>query len=182
MTGAEGIGGGAAAYYASQAQSIFSALPIGSLSGGEGAPSTSSADSGPAASTNLSPFAQLLSGLQQLQSQDPTRFSQVTSQISSQLQSAAQQASGLQSTGLGNLADEFQNASTTGNLSPLETQPHGHHGHHGGGGGTYDANGQSTGNGNSGLQQTLQQLFTQFTSEVNSALGQQQVAGTSGGS
>lgn len=169
MTGAEGIGGGAAAYFASRAQSTSLASPASSLSGGEGAGGLSGGEGGGGASSNISPFAQLLSELQQLQAQNPTSFTQVVSQISSQLQSAAQQQGpGIQSTVLGNLANQFQNVATTGDLSRL--QPH-HHAHQGGGA-TYGSNGQPTSNGSgNSWQQTLQQLFSSFSSEVTSALG-----------
>src|SRR5580704_3225222 len=40
----------------------------------------------------LSPFAQMLSTLQQLQQTDPTKYKQVTQQIATNLQSAAQTA------------------------------------------------------------------------------------------
>ncbi|MGH7135649.1 MAG: hypothetical protein ACREHD_07910 [Pirellulales bacterium] len=101
------------------------------------------------------------------------------------MQSAAQQATGGQSTVLGNLASQFQNVANTGDLSQLQT--HHHHGHHAGGG-TYGGNGQPTSTGSTSssgsgsLQQTLSQLFTNFTDEVESALGDQSAASTATGS
>lgn len=184
MTGAESIGSGAAAYYASRAQSVGCSGTSSGTSGSQAAGVED--DSG--ASTTISPFAQLLSNLQQLQTQNPTSFTQVVSQIASQLQSAAQQATGNQSTVLSNLASQFQNVANTGDLSQLQT--HHHHGHHGGG--TYGGNGQPTSNGSTStssttsgsgsLQQTLAQLFSDFSVEVDSALGDQSVASTSTGS
>ena len=64
----------------------------------------------------LSPFAQLMSTLQQLQQSDPTKYQQVTQQIATNLQSAAQTAQADGNTTAANqlnqLATDFTNAST----------------------------------------------------------------------
>ena len=95
-------------------------------------------------SNQISPFAQVLSSLQQLLQQNPTQYQQVTQQIATNLQNAAQaaQAAGntTQANQLGQLATDFQNASTSGrlpNVSDLAQAMHGHHHHHfhGAGGG-----------------------------------------------
>jgi len=85
----------------------------------------------------LSPFAQLMSTLQQLQQSNPTQYQQVTQQIATNLQSAAQTA---QSDGnttaaaqLNQLATDFTNASQTGqlpNIQDLAQAVGGHHHHH----------------------------------------------------
>jgi hypothetical protein len=46
----------------------------------------------PADNQQLSPFAQMMSMLQQLQQSDPTKYQQVTQQIATNLQNAAQTA------------------------------------------------------------------------------------------
>jgi hypothetical protein len=100
---------------------------------GSSAPSTAlQADN-----TQLSPFAQITSELQQLQQSDPTKYQQVTAQIATNLQSAAQtaQASGntAAASQLNQLATDFQNASTSGqlpNFQDLAQAASGHHHHH----------------------------------------------------
>ena len=89
----------------------------------------------------LSPFAQILSELQQLQQQNPSEYAQVTQEIATNLQSAAQadQANG-NSTGasqLTQLATDFSNASQSGQLPDISDLAHAvsggshhHHGHH----------------------------------------------------
>jgi hypothetical protein len=75
-------------------------------------------------SGRLSPFAQLVSTLQQLQQSNPAQFQQVASQIATNLKSAAQSA---QSSGnpvaagqLNQLATDFTSASATGQLPNLQ--------------------------------------------------------------
>ncbi|MGH7140510.1 MAG: hypothetical protein ACREHD_32650, partial [Pirellulales bacterium] len=69
MTGAESIGAGAA-YYTQRAQSVGSSCASRGTSGSQAA----SVEDDSGTSTTISPFAQLLSGLQQLQTQNPTSF------------------------------------------------------------------------------------------------------------
>jgi hypothetical protein len=75
-------------------------------------------------SAQLSPFAQLVSALQQLQQSDPARYAQVTEQIASNLQTAAQSAQAQGNTGaasqLSQLATDFTNASQSGQLPNLQ--------------------------------------------------------------
>jgi peptidoglycan DL-endopeptidase CwlO len=87
----------------------------------------------------LSPFAQILSTLQQLQQSNPTEYQQVTSQIATNLQSAAKTATGdgntSQANELNQLATDFQNASqnnTLPNVQDLAQALSGHGHHHGG--------------------------------------------------
>ncbi len=123
-------------------ESIFSALQTGGLSS---IASTNKATStSPASyrqqtdSTQLSPLAQLLSTLQQIQQTDPAEYQQVTAQISTNLKSAAQTA---QKTGgnsaaanqLNQLATDFSTASQTGqlpNVQDLAQAIGGRGGHH----------------------------------------------------
>lgn len=85
----------------------------------------------------LSPFAQLLGTLQQLQQSDPAKYVQVTSQIATKLQSAAQTALSQGKTAaadqLNQLATDFADASKTGqmpNIQGLAQAAGAHHHHH----------------------------------------------------
>jgi hypothetical protein len=87
--------------------------------------------------SRLSPFAQLMSTLQQLQQTDPTRYKEVTGQIATNLQSAAQTAQSdgntTAATQLNQLAGDFTNASKSGglpNIQDLAKAVGGHHHHH----------------------------------------------------
>jgi len=90
-------------------------------------------------SPQLSPFAQLMSTLQQLEQSNPTQYGQVTQQIAANLQSASQTAMASGNTAeaqqLTTLANDFTSASTSGqlpNVSDLAQaiSGHGHHHHH----------------------------------------------------
>ena len=85
----------------------------------------------------LSPFAQVLNTLQQLQQSDPTKYQQVTTQIATNLQSAAQTAQTQGNTAAANqlnqLATDFTNASQNNqlpNIQDLAQAMGGHHHHH----------------------------------------------------
>lgn len=87
--------------------------------------------------TRLSPFAQLMSQLQKLQQSDPAKYQQVTSQIATNLQTAAQSATAAgdttAATQLTQLATDFNNASKSGqlpNVQDLAQAIGGHHHHH----------------------------------------------------
>jgi hypothetical protein len=90
-------------------------------------------------SGQLSPFAQLLSTLQQLQQANPTQYQQVTQQIGTNLQNAAQTATSdgntSAATQLNQLATDFTNASQSGQLPNIQDLAQaagggGHHFHH----------------------------------------------------
>jgi hypothetical protein len=86
-------------------------------------------------SADLSDAAKFFSKLQNRSQTDPAKFKQLTSEISSELQTAAQEASGSQATFLSDLANQFQTASQTGSVSSLQppstaSQAAGHHHHH----------------------------------------------------
>lgn len=98
----------------------------------------------PADSPNISPAASFLSMLQQVQQQNPTLFKQITSRVAAQFQvqakAAAAQGDSTRARQLNQLATEFQNSSTTGQLPSAQALQeagfgthHGHHGHHHGG-------------------------------------------------
>ncbi|HXA49602.1 MAG TPA: hypothetical protein VNV86_04830 [Candidatus Acidoferrum sp.] len=91
--------------------------------------------------SQLSPFAQMMSSLQQLQQSDPAKYQQVTQQIATNLQSAAQtaQANGDSAAAdrLNQLAGDFSSASKSGDLpnmrdmgQSLGAHHHGHGRHH----------------------------------------------------
>src|SRR5579872_2563614 len=164
-------------------QSIFnSALQSAGVTSNNSSTSsiTSSSLSALSDNSNMSPFAQLASTLQQLQQSDPTKYQQVTQQIATNLQSAAQTA---QSDGnttlagqLNKLSSDFTNASTSGQLPNLQDlakaiggHHHGHHAH--GPRPASDADGDSSTNDSSitssagaasSGSQTISQLFTAF--------------------
>jgi len=91
-------------------------------------------------SPQLSPFARILSTLQQLQQSDPSQYQQVTSQIATNLQDAAKTAGAngdtSQASELNQLAADFNNASQNNalpNIQDLAQAAYGmqrHHHHH----------------------------------------------------
>ena len=115
----------------------------------------------PSDSSQLSPFVQLMNTLQQLQQADPTKYQQVTQQIATNLQAAAQtaQSSGntTAATQLNQLATDFTNASKSGQLPNIQdaAQAMGghHHHHHHHSGGTSSSNSSNS---------TLDQLLAAF--------------------
>jgi hypothetical protein len=110
-----------------------------------------SADSG-----QLSPLAQLMSTLQQLQQTDPAKYQQVTGQIATNLQNAAQTAQSNGNTAaagqLSQLSTDFSNASKSGQLPNIQDlakavgghHHHGHHAHASGGDNDGDSSSSST--------------------------------------
>lgn len=88
-------------------------------------------------SPQLSPFAQLASTLQQLQQSDPAKYKEVTGEIATNLQKAAQtaQADGNTTAAgqLNQLAADFNKASSSGQLPDMKDLAQavgGHHRHH----------------------------------------------------
>ena len=102
--------------------------------------------------SGLSPFAQMMSELQEFQQSNPTQYEQVAQQIATNLQSAAQtaQASGntTAATQLNQLASDFNSASKNGQLPSIQDLAQaiggGHHHHHGHGGGSSSSSSSST--------------------------------------
>jgi chromosome condensin MukBEF ATPase and DNA-binding subunit MukB len=123
----------------------------------------------------LSPFAQLLSTLQQLQQSDPSKYTQVTQQIATNLQAASQTATTSGNTTaasqLSQLATDFTNASQSGQLPNVQDLAEalgagnngggGHHHHHHGG----SDSGNST---NSALNQLLSALQSSESQSASS--------------
>lgn len=121
----------------------------------------------------LSPFAQLMSTLQQLQQSNPTQYTQVTSQIATNLQSAAQTATADGNTSaasqLTQLATDFTNASTSGQLPNIQDLAQavgggGHHHHH-----HFHAESGSSSDSSSGASSTSSTGSTSSTSSTSSS-------------
>ena len=130
-------------------QALLSALQSAGISNNTSrASATPSATTQASDSIQLSPFAQLASALQQLQQSNPSKYAQVTEQISTNLASAAQAAQSQGNTSaagqLTQLASDFSTASQTGQLPNLQdlsqalsggsssgtSRSGGHHHHH----------------------------------------------------
>jgi hypothetical protein len=99
------------------------------LSGASSSPTTDN--------SQLSPFAQVLNQLQQLQQTDPAKYAQVTQQIATNLQSAAQTATTDGNTTaasqLTQLSSDFSTASQSGQIPKIQDLAQaigGHHHHH----------------------------------------------------
>jgi hypothetical protein len=124
----------------------------------------------------LSPFAQMMSTLQQLQQSNPAEYQQVTKQIATNLQSAAQtaQADGntSQANELNKLATDFSNASQNNQLPNIQDLAsaiggHHHHHHHGGGGGASSSSSSDASSSDSSSSSTanpLAQILASFQS------------------
>jgi hypothetical protein len=129
-------------------------------------PSSVPPAAGPAYNANISKPGELFAKLKELEQKDPEQFKQIVSGIADSLRSAAKQAGDSGSSFLNKLADKFDDAAKSGDLSPLQpkqesesvgSHPHHHHGHHGGGG-------------------AIASIFESALTQVNDALG----ASTSG--
>jgi hypothetical protein len=131
----------------------------------------------------LSPFTQLMSTLQQLQQSDPTKYQQVTSQIATNLQSAAQTAQSDGNTAAANqlnqLATDFSDASKSGQLPSIQDLAKaiggGHHHHHHAHAASSDSDSDSSTSSTSSstsANQTLSQLLAsvQSSSTQNTSL------------
>ncbi len=131
-------------------------------------------------STQLSPFAQLMSTLQQLQQSNPSQYQQVMQQVATNLTAAAQIATKAGNTAaasqLTQLATDFTSASSSGQLpsiSDLAQALSGHHHHHHHGGqsqpaavSTSSTSASSSSTSTSSVSQTLSQLLAAFQSSA----------------
>jgi hypothetical protein len=113
-------GSTAGGYQQSIIRALQSAGIIGGTASGAGGIGVAAGYAVQGDASQLSPLAQILSPLQQLQESNPDQYQQVTAQIAANLSSAAQSA---QSSGnpaaaneLGQLASDFTDASQTGQL------------------------------------------------------------------
>jgi hypothetical protein len=135
--------------------------------------STSAASSITQAPDNsqLSPFAQLMSQLQKLQQTDPAKYQQVTGQIATNLQTAAQTATAAgnttQAAQLTQLSNDFSSASKSGQLPNMQDLAqavggHHHHHHHHAEAASTDPTSTSSTSPTSSASQTLSQLLGAF--------------------
>ncbi|HUJ60721.1 MAG TPA: hypothetical protein VLX92_19600 [Kofleriaceae bacterium] len=117
--------------------SITSTSPLSSIAATTGTAAAPAAPP-PAAGTQLSAFGSFMSKLQSLEQTDPAKAKTVLATIAQKLGAKAQQVGGAQGQKLQALADKFNQAAQTGDLSalkpPASGQPGGGHHHHGGGG------------------------------------------------
>ena len=121
---------------------LQSLLQSNSTTGNSSSSTGTSSVSAQSENTQLSPFAQLMSTLQQLQQSNPTEYKQVTQQIATNLQTAAQTATAdgnsTQASQLNELATDFTSASQSGQLPNMQDLAQaiggGHHHHHAHGG------------------------------------------------
>jgi len=128
----------------------------------------------------LSPFVQVMSTLQQLQQSNPSQYQQVTQQIATNLQSAAQTAQSDGNTAAANqlnqLASDFTSASQNGQLPNVQDLAKALSGHHHPGGGHHhhassDSSDPSTSSTDaSSSSSPLSQLLSAFQTDQNQAL------------
>jgi hypothetical protein len=119
-------------------------------------------------SPQLSQFAQLLNTLQQLQQSDPAKYQQVTQQIATNLQSAAQTAQdGGNSTAastLAQLSKDFSAASSSGQIPNVQDLAKavggGHHHHHVHAAPADDASSSDDNPGNNSTSQSLSRFLS----------------------
>jgi hypothetical protein len=120
-------------------------------------------------SATISSLGQLFSSLNQLQTQNPTEFKQIATQLASELQTASQQQSGSTSQFLTQLSSTLEQAATTGSLPDLRHQQGTQQTQ------TYNSSGQPVASGTDLNSQTsfnasLQQLFATLNQQVSAAL------------
>jgi len=128
----------------------------GSSSGSASSGSSSTLPSFAQGGNQLSPFAQVLTGLQQMEQANPTQYAQVTSQISTNLQTAAQtaqtQGNTTLATQLTTLSKDFSTASQSGQLPNVQdlaqAMGSGHHHHRMGAASGSSGSSSSTGGSN----------------------------------
>jgi hypothetical protein len=136
-------------------------------------PSTAPVTSSEAANgvnVDISRPGQLFSELSSLAQSNPDQFKSVSADIAAKLKDAAGSATGSQADFLNKIADRFQSASQSGNISDLQPNQggggrmHGHRHHHGGGGGGASSTG---GEGGESVGQILQGIISGALSSVS---------------
>jgi hypothetical protein len=130
----------------------------------------SSPDAANGVNVDISRPGQLFSQLSSLAQSNPDQFKSVTADIAQKLKDAASSASGSHADFLDKIADRFQAASQSGNVSDLappqggRAHGHRHHGghHHGGGGAS------TGGEGGESVGQIVQGIISGALSSVSS--------------
>jgi hypothetical protein len=170
MTGIGGLGSAASASSTQQAQALNALEMLQSLSNvnASGGITSASGVGLTQSSASISGLGQLFSNLQQLETQNPTQFTQMVSQIASDLQTASQTQTGTASQFLSQLANTLQEAATTGNMPQLQH-------HHTLQTQSYNSGGQLVTSGagadtQSSSNASLQQLFVTLSQQVGAAL------------
>jgi hypothetical protein len=147
-------------------QSILNSTLQSNSAGSSSSSTSTSSITGQSEKSQLSPFAQLMNTLQQLQQSNPSEYKQVTQQIATNLQSAAKTATAdgnsTQATQLNQLATDFTSASQSGQLPNVQDLAQavggaGHHHHHHGHAASSDSDSSS-----SSTSQTLSQQLAAF--------------------
>jgi hypothetical protein len=156
---------------------------VGNILANQSTGNTTSSSASPVSQTadinQLSPFAEMLSTLQQLQQSNPTQYQQVTQQIATNLTTAANTATANGNTTaastLNQLATDFTNASQNNTLPNIQdlaqaAQSHGHHGHHchGGSGGTDPTDPSSSNSTDSSASSATSDLMSQLIASYQS--------------
>jgi hypothetical protein len=171
-------------------QVLASALQSAGITANTSATSNAVAPSGyQSDTTRLSPFAQLASILQQLQQSNPTQYKQVTAQIATNLQAAAQTATSQGNSSAANqltqLATDFTNASQSGQLPNLQDLAQavgggggGHHHHHHAEAASSDNSATSAGSSSSSTSNSSQAL-SQLLSSLSQTSDSQSAQNTS---
>jgi hypothetical protein len=115
-------------------QVLVSALQSAGITANSSSYTSDTTSSSQSDSAQLSPFAQLASTLQQLQATDPAEYKQVTQEIATNLQSAAQtaqsQGNSSAASQLTKLSSDFTSASQTSQLPNLQDLSQAVGGHH----------------------------------------------------
>jgi len=150
---------------------VGTALNVAGLSPSQ--PSSVSSSTQQFDGSQLSPFGELLSTLQQLQQSNPTQYQQVTQQIATNLEAAAQTATGQGNTAaasqLTQLSKDFSQASQSDQLPNVQDlaqalggHHHGHHHFHGSSGSS--SNSDNSSDSSSTSASSLSQLLSLFQS------------------
>ena len=139
-------------------------------------------------SSQLSPLAQILSTLQQVQQSDPAKYQQLTQLIATNLQNAAQTAqqcgNSTQANHLNQLATDFTNASSSGDLPNIKDLAAAIDGNTDSSSGSADStNGAASTGGSRAVQQQLQESFLSIQINFSEITGNNavQAGGTSSG-
>jgi hypothetical protein len=119
MIGAKGVGSAADLHFAQRAEAASPPGALQPLSADSAVGGVSGAGGRGTSPASISGLGQLLSNLQHAQSQNPSQFPQLVSQIAGALQSAAAVHTGGASQLLTGLASSFEKAATTGTLPQL---------------------------------------------------------------
>jgi hypothetical protein len=142
--------------------------PVEAPSGPPPAPSRPppASSGGPQGAASVSPSGALLSRLQRLAEQDPTKLSAIATDASEALRAAAASATGDAARGLNQLADGFARTASTGDVSNLNLASPARVRHHHATGAAKLYSGDST-----GVPQTAAARLEAVSLQVDQALG-----------